>query len=34
MGIFDFVHFENLIDIKLYNLLILNKVNKCIKNQR
>ena len=30
--IFNFVNFESLIYIKLYNLLILNKIQKCYKN--
>ena len=32
MRIFNFVNFDNLIYMKLYNLLILNKIQKCNKN--
>ena len=31
MRIFTFVNFESLIYMKLYNLLILNKIQKCTK---
>ena len=33
MSNFNFVNFESLIYMKLYNLLILNKIQKCKKKQ-
>ena len=33
MSIFNFVDFESLIYMKLYNLLILNKIQKCTKKK-